>query len=47
LYLIDYGLTSRYKYENNTHIEKGTSDDFKGSLEFASKNAFDFEKTSR
>ena len=45
--MIDYGLSSRYKNENNIHIKKETYDDFKGSLEFASKNAFDFHKTSR
>jgi hypothetical protein len=45
--LIDYGLASRYKNENNIHLDKETKDDFKGSLEFASKNAFDFVKTSR
>jgi hypothetical protein len=45
--LIDYGLSSRYKDKNNIHLDRETKDDFRGSLEYASKNAFDFVKTSR
>jgi hypothetical protein len=38
---------TEYKEPSGQHIKEGTSDKFKGSLLFASKNSFDFVATSR
>ena len=47
LRLIDFGLITQYKQPNGEHIEYKTPDKFKGSMLFASKNAFDFSLMSR
>ena len=47
LRLIDFGLITPYKMANGKHIEYKTPDKFKGSMLFASKNAFDFTMMSR
>lgn len=45
--MVDFGLTTCYNDEKGNHIEEGIPDKFKGSMLFASKNAFKFEMTSR
>ena len=47
VHLIDFGLTTSYNDENGKHIKSGMPDKFKGSMLFASKNAFNFLMTSR
>lgn len=47
LYMIDFGLVARYRDNNGSHIKQGSTDIFKGSMLFASKNAFKFELCSR
>lgn len=47
VHLIDFGLTTSYNDENGQHIKTGMPDKFKGSMLFASKNAFNFLMTSR
>jgi serine/threonine protein kinase len=47
IHLIDFGLTTGYKDDDGNHIREGISDKFKGSMLFASKNAFNFVMTSR
>ena len=45
--LVDFGLITPYKLNNGDHIAHKTPDKFKGSMLFASKNAFDFTMMSR
>ena len=40
LYLIDFGISSRFLDENNNHIPFEQNVSFKGNLIFSSKNAF-------
>jgi len=47
LRLIDFGLVTRYTDDNGIHIAVLIEDKFKGSMLFASKNAFNFVSTSR
>ena len=47
LRLIDFGLITPYKKADGEHIDYKTPDKFKGSMLFASKNAFDFTMMSR
>jgi serine/threonine protein kinase len=47
IHLVDFGLTTSYKDEDGKHIKSGLPDKFKGSMLFASKNAFNFVMTSR
>ena len=47
LRLIDFGLITPYKFADGEHINYKTPDKFKGSMLFASKNAFDFTMMSR
>lgn len=45
--LIDFGLVSKYLDGNGNHIKKEIPDKFKGSLVYASKNAFKEKMLSR
>jgi len=47
IHLVDFGLTTSYKDEDGKHIKSCIPDKFKGSMLFASKNAFIFVMTSR
>ena len=47
VFLIDFGLIQRYIDSNGVHIEPNLPCFFKGSLMYASKNAFEFTKMSR
>lgn len=39
IYLIDFGVSTKYIDENGEHIEKGTDEFFSGNFQFASLNA--------
>ena len=45
--LVDFGLIQKYLDEDGNHIEEGIKDYFRGSINFASKYAFDFKRNSR
>lgn len=45
--MVDFGLVAKYKDDDGNHIAQGTSDLFKGSMLFASKYIFQFQKSSR
>lgn len=45
--LIDFGLVSRYLDADGNHISNNVPSKFKGSMLFASPNAFRFVETSR
>ena len=47
IHLIDFGLATSYLDDNGNHIKSNIPDKFKGSMLFASKNAFKFLMTSR
>lgn len=47
LYLIDFGIATKYRKPNGEHIEKLNCERFKGSMIFASKNVFNFWDSSR
>ena len=45
--LVDFGIVEKYLDEEGNHIEPGIPDYFRGSLNFASKYAFDFTRNTR
>jgi vaccinia related kinase len=47
IYLIDFGLASKYKDENNCHIEKKFIKKFSGNFLFASLNSCKGNSKSR
>ena len=47
LYLIDFGIASRYLDERGNHVELRDNEAFRGNVVFSSKNAFDRLTLSR
>lgn len=47
LYLIDFGISTKFKDDAGNHVEANPVKKFKGSLVFASKHIFNFTESSR
>ena len=45
--MVDFGIVSRYLDDNGRHIKQESTDIFKGSMIYASKHLFSFQKSSR